>query len=87
MSILDIQEGGILESISSSNIDCERILENIKNDLHPGQLDFVNDQDTEIIGLSAGYGAGKTRSLCAKAVQLAISNQGLQVQLWNLLHH
>ena len=76
MSILDIQEGGILESISSSNIDCERILKNIKNDLHPGQLDFVNDQDTEIIGLSAGYGAGKTRSLCAKAVQLAISNQG-----------
>ena len=76
MSILDIQEGGILESISSSNIDCEKILSDIKNDLHPGQLDFVNDQETEIIGLSAGYGAGKTRSLCAKAVQLAISNQG-----------
>ena len=76
MSILDIQEGGILESISSSNIDCEKILEEIKNDLHPGQLDFVNDQNTEIIGLSAGYGAGKTRSLCAKAVQLAMSNQG-----------
>ena len=76
MSILDIQEGGILESISSSNIDCKRIMEDIKNDLHPGQLDFVNDQNTEIIGLSAGYGAGKTRSLCAKAVQLAMSNQG-----------
>ena len=76
MSILDIQEGGILESISSSNIDCEKILKEIKNDLHPGQLDFVNDQNTEIIGLSAGYGAGKTRSLCAKAVQLAMSNQG-----------
>tara|TARA_B100001989_G_C24522893_1_gene456903 strand:+ start:199 stop:1539 length:1341 start_codon:yes stop_codon:yes gene_type:complete len=76
MSILDIQEGGILESISSSNIDCEKIMEDIKNDLHPGQLDFVNDQNTEIIGLSAGYGAGKTRSLCAKAVQLAMNNQG-----------
>jgi PBSX family phage terminase large subunit len=76
MSILDIQEGGILESISSSNIDCEKILADIKNDLHPGQLDFVNDENTEIIGLSAGYGAGKTRSLCAKAVQLAMSNQG-----------
>ena len=71
-----MQEGGILESVSSSNIDCEEILKQIKNDLHPGQLDFVNDQETEIIGLSAGYGAGKTRSLCAKAVQLAISNQG-----------
>ena len=71
-----MQEGGILESVSSSNIDCEEILRQIKSDLHPGQLAFVNDQDTEIIGLSAGYGAGKTRSLCAKAVQLAISNQG-----------
>ena len=48
MSILDIQEGGILESISSSNIDCEKILEEIKNDLHPGQLDFVTDKNTEI---------------------------------------
>ena len=76
MSILDIQEGGILESVSSSNIDCEEILRQIKSDLHPGQLAFVNDEDTEIIGLSAGYGAGKTRSLCAKAVQLAMSNQG-----------
>ena len=71
-----MQEGGILESVSSSDIDCEEILKQIKNDLHPGQLDFVNDQKTEIIGLSAGYGAGKTRSLCAKAVQLAINNQG-----------
>ena len=71
-----MQEGGILESVSSSNIDCEEILKQIKSDLHPGQLAFVNDEDTEIIGLSAGYGAGKTRSLCAKAVQLAISNQG-----------
>ena len=76
MSILDIQEGGILESVSSSNIDCQEILRQIKSDLHPGQLAFVNDEDTEIIGLSAGYGAGKTRSLCAKAVQLAMNNQG-----------
>jgi len=71
-----MQEGGILESVSSSNIDCEEILRQIKSDLHPGQLAFVNDEDTEIIGLSAGYGAGKTRSLCAKAVQLAMNNQG-----------
>ena len=40
------------------------------------QLAFVNDQSTQIIGLSAGYGAGKTRSLCAKALALAIANQG-----------
>ena len=52
------------------------ILSKIKADLHPGQLAFVEDQTTEIIGLSAGYGAGKTRSLASKAVALAIANQG-----------
>ena len=48
----------------------------IRNDLHPGQLAFVDDATTQIIGISAGYGAGKTRALCAKAVMLAASNQG-----------
>tara|TARA_R100000231_G_scaffold73384_2_gene57519 strand:+ start:7994 stop:9334 length:1341 start_codon:yes stop_codon:yes gene_type:complete len=76
MSILDIQEGRILDNSASSDLNTDEILEAIKLDLHKGQLDFVNDEDTEIIGLSAGYGAGKTRSLCAKAVQLAIRNQG-----------
>ena len=52
------------------------LVQRIKADLHPGQLAFVNDQSTQIIGLSAGYGAGKTRSLCAKALALAIANQG-----------
>lgn len=52
------------------------LVERIKSDLHPGQLAFVEDQTTEIIGLSAGYGAGKTRSLVAKAVVLSALNQG-----------
>jgi hypothetical protein len=52
------------------------LVQRIKADLHPGQLAFVDDQSTQIIGLSAGYGAGKTRSLCAKALALAIANQG-----------
>ena len=78
MSILDAQQGSILEQSIGSSISCDEILGKIKSDLHPGQLAFVEDQETQIIGLSAGYGAGKTRSLCAKA---------LQVQLWNLLHH
>ncbi|MGA1114764.1 MAG: terminase large subunit domain-containing protein, partial [Aquiluna sp.] len=45
-------------------------------DLHPGQLAFVTDDQTQIIGISAGYGAGKTRALAAKAVTLAAANQG-----------
>jgi hypothetical protein len=48
----------------------------IRSDLHPGQLEFVDDTSTQIIGISAGYGAGKTRALCAKAVMLAAANQG-----------
>ena len=54
----------------------EGLVERIRADLHPGQRAFVDDQSTQIIGLSAGYGAGKTRSLTAKAVVLSILNQG-----------
>jgi hypothetical protein len=52
------------------------LLQRIRDDLHPGQLEFVDDQTTQILGVSAGYGAGKTRALCAKAVHLAAANQG-----------
>jgi hypothetical protein len=56
--------------------DADTLISRIYDGLHPRQLDFVADQSTQIIGLSAGYGAGKTRALCAKAVTLAIANQG-----------
>ena len=56
--------------------DTGELLARIRSDLHPGQLAFVDDTSTEIIGISAGYGAGKTRALCAKAVMLAAANQG-----------
>ena len=56
--------------------DTSDLLARIKSDLHPGQLAFVDDNSTQILGISAGYGAGKTRALCAKAVMLAAVNQG-----------
>jgi len=56
--------------------DTDDLITRIRADLHPGQLAFVDDSDTQIIGISAGYGAGKTRALCAKAVMLAAANQG-----------
>jgi hypothetical protein len=56
--------------------DTGELLERIRADLHPGQLAFVDDTSTQILGISAGYGAGKTRALCAKAVMLAAANQG-----------
>jgi len=73
-----IPSGHVLQKIGENNseLDVQKLVQQIKDDLHPGQLAFVEDQTTEIIGLSAGYGAGKTRSLAAKAVVLAVLNQG-----------
>jgi hypothetical protein len=65
-----------LQLDESNQLDLEERLNTIRADLHPGQLAFVDDAATQIIGISAGYGAGKTRALCAKAVMLAAANQG-----------
>ena len=56
--------------------DTTELLRRIKADLHPGQLAFVDDTETDILGLTAGYGAGKTVALAAKSISLAILNQG-----------
>jgi hypothetical protein len=73
-----ITEGHVLHQLSDSatELDLADTLATIRADLHPGQLAFVDDQATQILGVSAGYGAGKTRALCAKAVHLAAANQG-----------
>jgi hypothetical protein len=63
-----------MEMPTAASVD--DLLLSIRSDLHPGQLAFVDDTATQIIGISAGYGAGKTRALCAKAVMLAAVNQG-----------
>jgi len=73
-----IEKGSILRRVgeSDSTLDVKALVAQIKQDLHPGQLAFVEDENTEILGLSAGYGAGKTRALAAKSCLLAIANQG-----------
>jgi PBSX family phage terminase large subunit len=79
VSILtNLPEGHVLQQFGhgSGVMDELAVLQRIRNDLHPGQLAFVDDQSTSILGVSAGYGAGKTRALCAKAVHLAMANQG-----------
>lgn len=79
MSILDCQhQSSILDMVcgEAENFDLEERIEKIRKDLHPGQLSFVDDLETQILGISAGYGAGKTRSLCVKALVLAAANQG-----------
>jgi len=79
VSILSaLPEGHVLQQLNHSGelIDTDQLLQRIHGDLHPGQLAFVADDQTQIIGISAGYGAGKTRALAAKAVTLAAANQG-----------
>jgi hypothetical protein len=75
-----IEAGLLLRSAlqldESNELDLAERLDAIRADLHPGQLAFVDDTATQILGISAGYGAGKTRALCAKAVMLAAANQG-----------
>ncbi len=79
MSILAVaREGHVLQQLGQHGdaVDVAKLIARIQSDLHPGQLAFVDDTATQIIGISAGYGAGKTRALCAKAVMLAAVNQG-----------
>jgi hypothetical protein len=66
----------LLDQQGGDAVDVAKLIARIRNDLHPGQLAFVDDTATQIIGISAGFGAGKTRALCAKAVMLAAANQG-----------
>jgi hypothetical protein len=70
--------GNVLQCLGhgNNNLDLPATLNCIRTDLHPGQLAFVDDTTTQILGISAGYGAGKTRALCAKAVMMAAANQG-----------
>jgi hypothetical protein len=78
MSLLTgiVEPSPLLGFLVKAGDGMDDVLQRIRNDLHPGQLAFVDDQTTSILGVSAGYGAGKTRSLCAKAVHLAMANQG-----------
>tara|TARA_Y100001963_G_scaffold133329_1_gene192845 strand:+ start:1531 stop:2871 length:1341 start_codon:yes stop_codon:yes gene_type:complete len=75
--LLTAKQGHVLhQSDYAGEFVAETVLTRIKDDLHAGQRDFVDDTETEILGLCAGYGSGKTVSLCAKTVQLAILNMG-----------
>jgi hypothetical protein len=73
-----VAEGHVLQQLNANEelTDIDELITRIRADLHPGQLAFVDDTSTQILGISAGYGAGKTRALCAKAVMLAAANQG-----------
>lgn len=68
---------GKLESVSSrEERTYEEMREQLIGGLLPMQREFVEDIDTKILGFVAGFGAGKTRSLCCKAVLQCLDNPG-----------
>ena len=82
MSVLaGIPGGFILERPEPTGTRCTETYESLRwriNDtLLPAQREFVDDTDHKILGYCAGFGAGKTYALCAKAICLAMDNLSL----------
>jgi len=46
------------------------------------QLEFVADTETKFVGLVGGYGCGKTKALCVKAIDVASRNVGYEGALF-----
>ena len=40
----------------------------------PAHREFVEETDANIVGMIAGFGAGKTRGLCAKRMRMEIAS-------------
>jgi PBSX family phage terminase large subunit len=79
VSILSvIAGGGVLEKPQHTGTRCTETYESLRDRIYegllPAQRDFVDDMEHKILGFCAGFGAGKTRALCAKAIFLAMDN-------------
>ena len=91
MSILNhVPSGGLLAKPTGLKTRCqlspEEFIEKITTGLLPAQEDFVKDSDTLILGLCAGFGAGKTRALCCKVVYDAMHNAGTVMAVFEPTH-
>ncbi len=82
MSILDRCAGGtilgpkqdVLADYRGSKAEATDRRKRIKAGLLPYQKKVVDDKDHRIVGFVAGYGAGKSRTMCAWTVLLAMDN-------------
>ena len=79
MSILGhIGSGTILSKSKGGTTLCsdtqEEFIAKLLEGLLPAQREFVLDTEHLILGFCAGFGAGKTRALCAKACYMAAIN-------------
>ena len=82
MSLLSACPGGLLlepptevdPQYRGTADDSEALRQRIKADLLPYQQKVVEDTEHRIIGFVAGYGAGKSRTMCAWTVLCALDN-------------
>jgi PBSX family phage terminase large subunit len=81
VSLLDrIASGPCLSPPTRTATRCSESYESLRTRIYdsllPPQREFVDDTDHKILGYCAGFGAGKTYALCAKAIYLAMDNLG-----------
>jgi PBSX family phage terminase large subunit len=73
-----IAGGGVLEKPQHTGTRCTETYESLRDRIYagllPAQREFVDDTEHKILGFCAGFGAGKTRALCAKAIFLGMAN-------------
>ncbi len=73
-----IAGGNVLDPPQRTSTRCtesyEALRKRIYDTLLPAQKEFVDDTDHKILGYCAGFGAGKTHALNAKAVFLGMDN-------------
>ena len=79
MSILSVIAGGnVLEPPQRTSTRCTESYESLRSRIYdallPPQKEFVDDTEHKILGYCAGFGAGKTFALCAKAIFLGLDN-------------
>ncbi len=81
MPLLGVIPGGkLLEPPIQLQTRCDltrdELYERLTASLLPAQLEFIETTEPKIVGYCAGFGAGMTHALCAKAVALAMANPG-----------
>ena len=80
MLLNHIPSGPVLEKPAELSTRCteseEEFRAKIMAGLLPAQREFVEDKEHLIVAMVAGFGSGKTRALCARAVLAALDLPG-----------